>query len=789
MSKQSEKPVTTPEKTPPVITLQSLLAVIQEAPDIKSIKSRLRKQILDVFQVEMAAIFLADIRKQELVSWLLLPGDSLEKIVMPIRTNSIVGYVAKKKQPVNLLDPYDFRELRRIGPELNFSASFDEKANIRSKQILAIPIVYNSTLMGVVELINKRDDTEFSYKEQNKVNELAGVLAAAFANHNIFGKQTPLKYEPLLAQKLLSREELEQGLAKAAEQGEDPETVLMHNFRIPRLKMGKLLAGFYSTSFVDLAKVDNNPKKLFQGINFDYFERKELVPLSLKDGKLIVAVKNIEDQTLTSAIREQVPRANQVELVFAFQEDIRSYWKRTRAKYFSRPKTASEEQKLSFDTSLFDALEEIKPQEKVKEKRITVVERRVRPEQRAEINDDINEPPVVQLVHDIIEGGYSSQASDIHIEPYGIEDKGEVRYRIDGVCSNALKIPQKFVQQVVDRIKSLASLDLAERSRPQDGKIKFTISEGKEIELRVATIPTAKNNEDIVLRILPEPKPLPLLGELIPSRLLTPFKEIIEQKQGIILVVGPNASGKTTTLHAVLNHVNTAEKKIWTAEYPVEIQQYRIRQVQVDPLRNYTFSDALRVLRRADPDVIMIGEMQDLQTAVMAVDTALNGHLLLSSLAANSAAEGIIHCLDMGLDPLQLAAALQGVLAQRLVRTLCKHCKQPYHPEKAEYDRLLGSYGISFFDHINVMYSDDLIFHRASGCPGCNNSGYHGRIGLYELLVVNPVIRKLIMKRASLGEIVEEAMINDMTLVLQEGIQLVFKGTIDYKELTSVCPL
>lgn len=812
MSVQNEESVTTLEESPPEITLQSLLEVIQEAPDIRSIKRTLCKQILDVFQIEMAAIFLVNIRKQELGSWLLLPGDSLEKIAIPISGDSIVGYVASTKQPINLRDPYDFQELRRVGPELNFSDSFDKKANIRSKQILAIPIVHNNTMMGVVELINKRDDTDFTYEEQDEVNELAGVLAAAFFTHSNFSKQTPPKYESLLAQKLLSRKELEQGLAKATELGEDPETVLMNNFQIPRLKMGKLLAEFYSTSFADLKKVDKNPTKLFQGINIDYFEKEELVPLSLNDGKLIVAVKNIEDQTLTSTIRKQVPRVSQVELVFAFQGDIRSFWKRTRAKYYSGSNGVREEQLPSFDTSFIDQLEENKPQEnkeqlpsfdtpfidqleenkpqeKVKEKRVTVVERRVSPEKRVENNDDINEPPVVQLVNEIIEGGCSSQASDIHIEPYGLEENGKVRHRIDGVCSDALRIPQQYVRQVIDRIKFLASLKRAERSRPQDGKIEFTTPEGKEIELRVATIPTVNSNEDIVLRILPDPKPLPSLDELMPPRLLAPFKEIIEQEQGIILVVGPNASGKTTTLHSALDHINTTEKKIWTAEYPVEIQQYGIRQVQVDPISNYSFAAALRAFLRADPDVIMIGDMQDLQTAVMAVDAALNGHLLLSSLPANSAAEAIIHCLGMGLDPLHLADALHGVLAQRLVRTLCEHCKEPYHPERTEYDLLLGSYGISFFDHINVMYSDDLIFHRAKGCPKCHDSGYLGRTGLYELLVVTPIIRQLIMKRAPLGEIIEEAMSNDMTLLSQEEIQLIFEGTIDCKELMSVCSL
>ena len=347
MSNQNVKPAATPKKSPSALAMQSLLEAIKDAPDIKSINDTLRKQILEVFQAKIAAIFLADNSKQELVSWLLLPGDSLEKIVLPINTNSIVGFAAKKKQPINLRDAYDFRELRRVGPELSFYATYDEKSNIRSKQILAIPIVHNNTLMGVVEFINTSDDTDFTSEEEYNANQLAKVLATAFSNHGIFGKQTPPQYESLLSQNLLSLKELEQGLAKATELGEDPETVLMNNFQIPRLKMGKLLAEFYSTRFVDLDKVDNNPRKLFPGINIDYFEEEDLVPLSLKNQKLVVAVKNVEDQTLTSTIQEQVSGKIQVELVFAFQEDIRSFWKRTRAKYFSRPDGVSEKQPLS----------------------------------------------------------------------------------------------------------------------------------------------------------------------------------------------------------------------------------------------------------------------------------------------------------------------------------------------------------------------------------------------------------------------------------------------------------
>ncbi|WP_163337275.1 ATPase, T2SS/T4P/T4SS family [Desulfopila sp. IMCC35008] len=777
------------EKSSPDSTLQSLLEDIQEAQNIKSIKRVLRKQIQGVFQVEMAAIFLVDKSKQKLVSWLLIPGGSTEKIVVPIETNSIVGYAASKKKPVAIRNPYDFQELRRVGSDLSFSDSYDKKANVRSKQILAVPIVEDNTLIGVFQLINKKDDTDFTYKEQDEANKLVELLATAFFTHGNFAKQAPPKYESLLMQNLLSRKDLDQGLSKAAELGEDPETVLMRDFQIPKRKMGELLAEFYSTSFTDLEKVDNAPRELFRGINTEYFENEELVPLNLNNGKLIVAAKNIEDQSLTSTIRKQVPKVKQVELVFAFQEDIRSFWKRTKAKDLSVHKNVREKQQESIDTSLFDLLNDDEPQEEVAEKRVTVVERIAVPAKSTENSDDINDPKVAELLAKVIERGYSTQASHIHIEPYGLDENGEVRYRIDGTCSTPLKLSQQYAGNVVDRIKFLASLKRDEHIRPQVGTFKFITSKGKEIELRVTTIPTANSNEDIVLSISPATKPLISLDKILPFRLLPLFKELIEQQQGIILIVGPSASGKTTTLHSALAHINTTEKKIWTAEYPVEIKQRRVRQVQVDPLMNYTYADALRAFLRADSDVIMIGDMQDPQTAVMAVDAALNGHLLLSTLPANSAAEGIIHCLSMGIAPTHLATALHGVLAQRLVRTLCEHCKVPYHPGRDEYDLLFESYGVSFFDHINVMYSDDLVFYRANGCPKCDNSGYHGKKGLYELLVINPNIRKLIMKRAPFGEITEEAMINDMTLLLQEGIQLIFEGITDCKELRSVCSL
>ena len=748
--------------------LLTLVNAIHAATDTNSIMLGVRQQILDVYQIEMATIFLVDAQKKKLVSWLLLPGEFLQKISLPITTESITGYVAATRETINIHDVYDTDELQHIDTALKFSALWDQKAHVRSKQLLAAPITYKNSLMGVIELINKKGDTPFTVKDQEHIHKLAETLAIAFYNHSEQGKKIPLKYESLIRQKLISRKELDRGLAIAAQQQKDPETILINNYRIPRLEIGNLLADFYATRYVDLVDVSYNPKKLFKGINIDYFKKEQLVPLSIDDGKLIIAAKNPEEQLASIQIVKQVLRANTVETVLAFQDDIDTFWNRIKEKYYNNG-SGQEGQVQSFDK----IIELIETDEKTSSK-----------EKKEE--EDFDARPVVLLVSKIIENAYYSNASDIHIEPYGLEQNAEVRYRIDGSCRDVLKIPKHYVRQVLARLKIMADLNISERRKPQDGKIKFTTSKGKDIELRVATIPTANSNEDIVLRVLADSKPLPL-EKIIPAHIHVPFKEIIETPYGIILVVGPTGSGKTTTLHSALNHINTPERKIWTAEDPVEITQYRLRQVQVNPSIGFTFASAMRAFLRADPDVIMIGEMRDQETARMAVEASLTGHLVFSTLHTNSAPETIVRLLDMGVDTFNFADALLGVLAQRLVRTLCKNCKEPYHPDKTEYDHLLTSYGISFFDNINIAYSDDLRLYRAKGCSECNNSGYKGRVGVYELMIATQTIKKLIIERATVSDIREEAISNGMTVLLQEGIQLIFAGKTDFKQVMSVC--
>ncbi|MCX5820556.1 MAG: GspE/PulE family protein, partial [Deltaproteobacteria bacterium] len=321
-----------------------------------------------------------------------------------------------------------------------------------------------------------------------------------------------------------------------------------------------------------------------------------------------------------------------------------------------------------------------------------------------------------------------------------------------------------------------------------DGKIKFRKPGGEEIELRVATIPTQGGVEDVVMRILSKGgNILPLTAMGMSVRNFRELKAILDKPYGMILVVGPTGSGKTTTLHAALHEINTPDRKIWTAEDPVEITQYGLRQVQVQSKIGFDFAAAMRAFLRADPDVIMVGEMRDFETAKTGVEASLTGHLVFSTLHTNSAPETIVRLLDMGIDPLNFADALLGILAQRLVRTLCKKCKEAYHPDLTEYDEILQSYGEEKFLKLNIPYDDKFMLYRPKGCDICGNTGYKGRMGIHELIVATDGMKRLIQKHESVEVMRDLAMEEGMTTLLQDGIYKSIQGVTDFKQVRRVC--
>jgi type II secretory ATPase GspE/PulE/Tfp pilus assembly ATPase PilB-like protein len=406
------------------------------------------------------------------------------------------------------------------------------------------------------------------------------------------------------------------------------------------------------------------------------------------------------------------------------------------------------------------------------------------PEEENEISETDN--AVVRLVNRIIADAHIRGASDIHIEPRGSRVSTRVRFRVDGECTSYSEIPAGYWRAVVSRIKIMSHLDISERRKPQDGKIKLKLR-NRPLELRVATVPTV-NGEDVVLRLLASHRALPLVELGMLPHNLDRFDAAVRQPNGLILCVGPTGSGKTTTLHAALGTINTVERKIWTAEDPVEITQQGLRQVQVNPKAGITFASTLRSFLRADPDVIMIGEMRDQETASIAVESSMTGHLVFSTLHTNSAPETVNRLLDMGLDPFNFSDALLAILAQRLARRLCEHCRRQQPATPAELEQVAAGIGdVEALQRLAGIDLSRLKLWHAVGCERCNGTGYRGRVALHELLVADDEIRAMIQHRKGAAEVREAAIRGGMTTLLQDGIIKCIQGATDLKRVAMVC--
>jgi type II secretory ATPase GspE/PulE/Tfp pilus assembly ATPase PilB-like protein len=405
---------------------------------------------------------------------------------------------------------------------------------------------------------------------------------------------------------------------------------------------------------------------------------------------------------------------------------------------------------------------------------------------------------LVRLINSMILEAQSQGVSDIHVECPPGREKVRVRFRKDGVLRPYLELPPGYRNAMVARIKIMCDLDISERRKPQDGKINFgKFVNGSRLELRVATIPTSANHEDAVLRLLASSRAIPLAQLHLSASNLERFKAAVLRPYGMILCVGPTGSGKTTTLHSALAHINTPERKIWTAEDPVEITQPGLRQVQVNPRIDWTFAKALRAFLRADPDVIMVGEVRDHETAQVAIEASLTGHLVLSTLHTNSAAETVTRLLDMGMDPFNFADALLAVLAQRLVRRLCPDCRKEEAAPESWTRELLH-------DHQHVMREtenapddsavlaswlerfgvDGRLRRFASvGCDACGGTGVRGRLGIHELLTVSRGLRHKIQTGQRSDDLLRHALGDGMRTLRQDGIEKVLSGLTSIEEV------
>ncbi len=744
---------------------------IHAASDLDTILLDLHKDILSLFDAEEVTLYAVDSDKKEIFSK--VPHvDSIEEVRVPITEQSLPGFAAKYLRPVNIADAYNQAELRTINPSLVHDSSWDKKTGFRTKQVLTYPIVAdNKYLMGVLQLLNKKSGGRFTRKDEDSVAEIAKALGIAFYNLRKLAKKTPTKFDYLVANNRISQAELDQAIADARKGPQDIETLLIDKYKVPKADVGKSLAQFYRCQYIEFSDRTIADPELLRNLNVDYLKKNHWMPLKRDRNSIEILIDDPGDLDKGQDIKRTFPGQN-IRFSVSLRRDINQFLSAATGE----EETASTGSLgLDPETNITDILGELVSEAQVEAQ-----------EEAATSGIDENDTAIVRLANKIIAEAYRQGASDIHVEPYSEKRETVVRFRVDGGCFEYMKIPPIFRRAIVSRLKIMASLDIAERRKPQDGKIKFKIGQRKEIELRVATIPTAGYNEDIVMRILAASEPLPLDKMGFSDRNLAGLRSIAEKPYGIILCVGPTGSGKTTTLHSVLGHINKPERKIWTAEDPVEITQYGLRQVQVHPKIGLTFAAAMRAFLRADPDVIMVGEMRDKETAEIGIEASLTGHLVLSTLHTNSSVETITRLLDLGCDSFSFADAMLGVLAQRLCKRICKDCREAYRAEQVEYDELVAGYGEAMWEKLGIKYDSNFKLYRGKGCDACNRTGFKGRIALHELLLGSANMKRLIQTKAKTEEMVKLALEEGMTTLLQDGIDKSLQGHTTFKQVKSV---
>ena len=737
---------------------------VNGATGIREILAIVIDRVPRLLDAERVTVFALDMRNQQLYS-LGKVGDELKEIRVPKNFGSIAGFTALAKGTVNLGDAYDDEALKRIHPSLKFDPRWDQAAGFRTAQVLSTPILFDKYLMGVLQAINKRSEERFTAEDESAIAEVARVLGVALYNQRRVQRQgQPNKFGHLIDKGVISEKQLEEAVSHARINQKDIASVLETKLGVAKDEIGRSLSSFYGAPFYDWDGVTLIPPELKERVDREFLLKMCCVPVSRQGGTTLFAIDDPVDLAKLDTLKA-LGLSPHYEFWVGLREEI------VRCIDLSYGEGGAGQDLGDLDEILSElGSEGVEEDEPV--------------EEESEINSEDN--AIVRLANQIIRDAYARGASDIHIEPYGKDQPCQIRFRIDGDCVPYKEIPGTHRSALCSRFKIMARLDISEKQRPQDGKIRFKGPMGQ-IELRVASIPTSNSNEDIVMRILAASKPVPVDQLGMSERNLAETKRLFAKPYGIFLCVGPTGSGKTTTLHSCVGSINTPDMKIWTVEDPVEITQRGLRQVQINLRKELTFANAMRAFLRADPDVIMVGEMRDQETAAIGVEASLTGHLVVSTLHTNSAPETITRLLDMGIDPFNFADALLGILAQRLARRLCTKCKEPYHPDSDEFEEMIETYGHQHFWKLGTPYSEDTTLFRAKGCAECMDSGYKGRIALHELLVGSDDVKRLIAKKSSVEDIRAQATEDGMTTLMQDGIWKVLSGHTDLKTVRSVC--
>jgi type II secretory ATPase GspE/PulE/Tfp pilus assembly ATPase PilB-like protein/GAF domain-containing protein len=764
--------------------LQTVTNRIHSTSDIDELMLELSADVCGLFNADRLTIYAVGEDKASIVSKVKTGLNTLKDLRLPISEQSIAGHVALSRSTVNIRDVYDETELNAISPLLRFLKEVDKRTGYRTKQMLVAPIidVPSNDLIGVVQILNTQDGAPFSRVAEEGIKSLCETLAIAFSQRNKLVRTVKTKYDFLIVDAVISAQELELAQRTARRKNLDLEEVLINEFHVKPSMLGVALAKFFGVPYEPFRSDRIKPFDLLKNLKWEYLQQNQWAPVEEGAGGIVVVCTDPEQVMGARVVKNIFPRGKIDYRVTSHHE-----FRQTLDQLFGTSGVPG----FTDDSSVGDMLATLDQDEMEAEGGGFEIS--------AAADNEL-----VKLVNKIIIDAYQQGASDIHIEPGLGKDKVLIRFRKDGTLVKYIEVPASYRSAMVARLKIMCDLDIAERRKPQDGKIKFKKYGPLDIELRVATIPSTGGVEDVVMRILAGGEPIPLdkLG-VLPAN-LEKLKATIAKPYGLFFVCGPTGSGKTTTLHSVLGYLNTVDTKIWTAEDPVEITQKGLRQVQVNK-KVMDFPTVMKAFLRADPDIIMVGEMRDAETTSIGIEASLTGHLVFATLHTNSAPESIIRLLDMGMDPFNFSDALLGILAQRLAKRLCK-CKEEYVPEPDEVKLFMTEYCTelmnteAFKTDFQAAYDatlarlikaygkeGHLVFYRAKGCDVCGQTGYKGRAGLHELMIGTEPLKKLIQEHARVTQLFSQALDDGMLTLKMDGLEKALQGVTDVKQVRAVC--
>ena len=765
--------------------LQHVTARIHETDNIEQIMLEASQDICKLFNADRLTLYVVNEDNSAIISKVKTGLNSSRDLKLPISPQSIAGYVAYSHMLVNLPDVYDEESLKTIHPALSFLKEVDKRSGYRTRQMMVAPILEGETLYGVLQVINNKSDEPFGELEVEGISQLCKTLATAI-RHRIHGTEDSVrrmatKYDGLVSDGVMTASELQQCLQDARTQGLTVESLLLSQYQVRAAQIGPSLAKFFGVPYEPWSEGRIRAEALHGALKREFIEEQGWIPLEESPTGLVVMCLDPEAVRSSRIVPQVFPRLT----TFSYRVTTHTEFNDTLGQIFGLEATGGSigEMLADMDSGPLD--------------------------DEGGLGDSLEsaaaDNELVKFVNKVIIDAYHQGASDIHVEPMPGKYKTGIRFRVDGSLQSYVEVPAHFRQAMVTRLKIMCDLDISERRKPQDGKIKFKKYGPLDIELRVATIPSAGGVEDVVMRILAAGEPIPLDKLGLTTHNMARVIQTVEKPYGLFYVCGPTGSGKTTTLHSILKHLNKPDTKIWTAEDPVEITQKGLRQVQINRKAGIDFALIMRAFLRADPDIIMVGESRDKETVAMGVEASLTGHLVFSTLHTNSAPESITRLLDMGMDPFNFADALLGILAQRLAKKLCA-CKESYEPDEEElrlfameyaeelrhsaawakdYDAALAQ----LIEGWKQQYADNgpLRFYRHVGCDKCNQTGYKGRVGLHELLIADDGIKKLIQERARVAEVFAASVEGGMRTLKMDGMEKVMMGLTDLKMVRSVC--